>query len=88
MNNPLPDKDQKSLAYLCDDIDTILLWQVLMRPNDLREISITKLLDDIVIFATSHDVNKLYDIFAVNSSHDSDFVPKRHRHIRITINCI
>ena len=74
VDNTFSNKYQEPITNLGQHVDTKFLIELFFWHYDLGDISIAQFLNDVVIFATFHDVNKLDDVWVVYWLHDLDLL--------------
>ncbi len=74
MYNTLSDQCQKPITNLRQHIDALIFINLFVGFHDFSDVAITKLLDDVVIFATFHNVDKLDDVGVMDRLHDFDLL--------------
>lgn len=62
MDDTLSDKSQKTITNLCQHVDAIVFAYLFFGLHNFSNISIAKLLDNVIVFATLHYVDKLNDV--------------------------
>ncbi len=70
MYDSLTNKGEEAVTDLCEHINAVVLLHLLVGFHEFRDVAITKLLDNIVVFATFHDVNEADDVRVVHWLHD------------------
>lgn len=85
MNNALSNKRKKSITKLSQYLNTLGFRHLFACPDNLREILIAKLLNDVIILGTLHDVAETDDILGFDGLNDLNFVIKRSFEVLVGI---
>lgn len=88
MNNALSDKRKKTIAKLSQYLHTLTFRHLLASPDNLREILIAKLLNDVIILGTLHDVAEAYNILRFDGLNDLYLVVKRSFEVFVGVDFI
>ena len=65
MYDTFPDQSKKTIANLSENINGIALLELYSGFHELSNVAITKLLNDVVVFATFHNINETDDVGVV-----------------------
>lgn len=85
MHDTLSYEDQKSIYDLSEHIYRLFFWELFTRFHKARYISITKLLNNIIVFATLHDIYKPDDVRVFYRFHDFYLLKKSPLQILVRV---
>lgn len=74
MDDAFSYEGQKTITNLSEHVDRIVFVILLAGLHELADIAIAKFLNNVVIFAALHDVNKLDDVRVMDWLHDFDLL--------------
>lgn len=72
MYDTFPDQSKKTIANLSENINGVALLKLYSGFHKFSNVAIAKLLNDIVVFATFHNINETNDVRVVKGLHYFD----------------
>ena len=76
MNDAFSYKSKETIAYLSEYFYTIFLSQLLSWFNKFLQVALAKLLYNVVVIFTLHNINKTHDIWVLKCLHNFDLLKK------------